>query len=113
VKPLFEQFAAERGQMARELQAEVRKLGGDPERAGSVSGSVHRGWMNIKSVVTGRDEKSIIAEAERGEDVAKGVFDEATRADLPPSARAIVQQQATRVREAHDRVRSMERQTTK
>ncbi len=108
-KSLFQQYSRERGQMAQELQSEVRRLGGDPETSGSVSGSAHRGWMNIKSAITGKDDASIIAEAERGEDVAKKAYEEAARADLPPTARPIVQQQAMRVREAHDAVRALER----
>jgi uncharacterized protein (TIGR02284 family) len=108
-KSLFQQYSRERGQMAQELQSEVRRLGGDPETSGSVSGSAHRGWMNMKSAITGKDDASIIAEAERGEDVAKKAYEEASRADLPPTARPIVQQQAMRVREAHDRVRALER----
>ena len=111
-KALFQQYARERGQMVQELQAEVRALGGDPEKAGSMSGSVHRGWINIKSVVTGKNDASIIAEAERGEDVAKNAYAEAVKASLPPSASAIVSRQAIKVREVHDRVRSMERSLT-
>ena len=76
--------------MAQELQAEVRALGGDPEKAGSMSGSVHRGWINIKSAVTGKNDASIIAEAERGEDIAKKAYEEAVKAALPASASAVV-----------------------
>jgi len=109
VKAAFQQYSRERGEMAQELQAEVQKLGGDPERAGSLSGSAHRGWMNIKSAVTGRNDASIIAEAERGEDVAKKAFEEASTASLPPSASAAVTRLTGRVRETHDRVRALER----
>jgi uncharacterized protein (TIGR02284 family) len=110
-RSLFLDYSRQRAQMARALQDEVRRLGGDPERAGSVSGTVHRGWMNMRAAVTGRDEAAIIAEAERGEDVAKKTFEEAVREPLPPTALALVQQQSAMVREAHDRVRALERVT--
>ena len=87
-KAVFQQYSRERAQMAQELQAEVRTLGGDPEQAGSMSGSVHRGWINIKSVVTGKNDASIIAEAERGEDIAKNAYAEAIKTALPPSVSA-------------------------
>src|SRR5512145_1501109 len=103
-KSQFLQYSRQRAQMARELQDEVRRLGGDPEKAGSVSGTVHRGWMNIKAAVTGKDDSSIISEAERGEDVAKRVYEEAVREPLPPTTLALVQQQSAMVREAHDAV---------
>jgi len=111
-KAVFQQYSRERAQMAQELQAEVRALGGDPEKAGSMSGSVHRGWINIKSVVTGKNDASIIAEAERGEDVAKNAYADAIKASLPSIVGAVVSRQAIKVREAHDRVRSMERAVT-
>jgi uncharacterized protein (TIGR02284 family) len=109
VKSLFGQYARQRGQMARELQDEVKGLGGDAETSGSVAGSVHRGWINIKSVVTGKDDKKIIAEAERGEDVAKAAFETALKAGLPTQVQALVQRFATQVRETHDSVRAMEK----
>lgn len=108
-KSLFAEYAAQRAEMARELQQEVRTLGGDPERSGSVAGSAHRGWMNIKSAVT-RDDASIVAEAERGEDAARKAYEDAfAEGGLPPTTAAVVRRQAERVRAAHDRVRSLEK----
>jgi uncharacterized protein (TIGR02284 family) len=113
VKKLFERFARQRGEMARELQDEVRKLGGDPERSGSASAALHRGWMNIKSLVTGNDDSAIIAEAERGEDIAKAAYAKALKEDLPAGARTLIQTQADIVRIAHDEVRTLEKAHTR
>lgn len=109
VKARFLEYSRQREQMVRELQDEVRKLGGDPERAGSVSGSLHRGWINIKSAVTGKDDSSIIAEAERGEDVAKAEYENALKEQLPETTRTLIQRQSALVHEAHDRVRALEK----
>lgn len=112
IKARFLDYSRERGQMSSELQAEVRKLGGDPEQSGSMSGSLHRGWLDIKSVITGKDDHAIVAEAERGEDVAKAAFESALGDTLPTSARTIVQQHAIKVQRAHDDVRDIrDRQT--
>jgi uncharacterized protein (TIGR02284 family) len=107
IKAQFMQYSRDRAQMSRELQAEVRSLGGDPERSGSMSGSLHRGWLDIKSAITGKDDHAILVEAERGEDVAKTAYQNALKETLPTSTQAIVQQQAIRVRQAHDDVRNM------
>jgi uncharacterized protein (TIGR02284 family) len=112
-KAIFQEFSRERARMAQELQTEVSKLGGEAETSGSLSGSAHRGWVNIKSAVTGRTDAGIIAEAERGEDIAKKAYTDAATADLPPSARAIVNEQGAKVRSAHDRVRAMEKATAR
>jgi uncharacterized protein (TIGR02284 family) len=113
VKATFLEYANQRAQMSRELQDEVRGLGGDPEKSGSMAGSLHRGWMDIKSAVTGKDEHAIIAEAERGEDVAKAQFEKALKEPLPPQVLALVQRQSALVRAAHDRVRAMEKAGTR
>lgn len=109
VRTVFQQYSQQRGQFVRDLQQAVSKLGGSAETSGSMSGSVHRGWMKIKEAVTGKDDQAIIAEAERGEDVAKAAFDGALREDLPRDILPLVERMAAQVREAHDRVRAMER----
>ena len=106
-KSKFVEFSRQRSEMVRELQSEVRRLGGDPEKSGSVSGSLHRGWLDIKSVITGKDDHAIVAEAERGEDVAKSAFESALKETLPGTAQTLVQQQAAKVRQAHDFVRDL------
>ena len=107
IKSKFLEYSRQRGEMVRDLQAEVRRLGGDPEKAGSVSGSVHRGWLDIKSAITGKDDHAIVAEAERGEDVAKSAYENALTEVLPVSAQTLVQQQSVKVRQAHDAVRDL------
>ena len=109
VNTLFERFARQRAEMMRELQDEVRKLGGNPEDSGSVSASLHRGWINIKSLVTGSDDSAIVAEAERGEDIAKAAYEKALKEALPAAARTLIEQQAAIVRTAHDEVRKLEK----
>ena len=108
VKTLFERFSRQRAEMARELEAQVRKLGGSPSTGGSVTGAAHRGWINIKSLVTGGDEAAIIAEAERGEDAATEAFAAALKDALPAGARELIEQQAAIVKVAHDEVRALE-----
>ena len=112
IKSRFMQYSRERGQMSSELQAEVRRLGGDPEKSGSMAGALHRGWLDIKSAVTGKDDHAIVAEAERGEDVAKSTYEGAMKEILPASAQTLVQQQAVKIRQVHDAVRNLrDRQT--
>jgi uncharacterized protein (TIGR02284 family) len=113
IKTAFAKFSRDRWQMARDLQDEVQGLGGKPETAGSVGGAVHRGWMNIKSAVAGNDDQKIIAEAERGEDVAKAAYQSALEQELPAQVRALVERQAVQVRAVHDQVRAMERSSTR
>jgi uncharacterized protein (TIGR02284 family) len=75
--------------------------------AGSVSGSLHRAWVDIKSTITGMDEAAVLAECERGEDVAKRAYEEALCKDLPADVRSMVERQYQGVRQHHDRVRQL------
>lgn len=106
---LFNTYSQQRGQFSSELQNEVRSLGGDPEKTGSTAAALHRGWINIKSTVTGEDEGAVISECERGEDSAVKAYEAALQEDLPANVRTIVQTQFAKVKEAHDRIRSMEK----
>jgi len=110
---LFNTYSQQRAQFAAELQSEVRRLGGEPEETGSAAAAVHRGWINIKSAVTGEDEAAVISECERGEDSAVEAYEEALETDLPNDVKAIVSSQFSQVKEAHDRIRSLERANAK
>lgn len=106
-KALFNSYAQQRAQFSSELQAEVRRLGGDPEKTGSTLASLHRGWINIKSAVTGADEGSILSECERGEDSAVHNYQDAMKQSLPADVQQIIQRQYTQIKETHDRVRAL------
>ena len=105
VKALFNDFARERGSFAEELKQEIQKLGGVPEEGGSVSGALHRGWIDVKGSLAGRDDESLLSEAERGEDVAVATYKEALGSALSPSTQTMIEPQYGRVKQAHDRVR--------
>jgi len=113
IRALFEQYARQRRDFRLELERATRRFGGIPETSGSVAGTLHHAWMNIKSTVTRGDEAAIIAEAERGEDTAVRAYQDALRASLPAELRALVQRQFTAVKAAHDRVRELERTHTR
>ena len=106
---LFMNYSEQRASFAAELQAEVKRLGGDPETGGTVIGAVHRGWIDIKSAVAGKEEAAVIAEAERGEDHAVREYRQALEKNLPTGVQTIVENQYIHVRDAHDHVRALER----
>jgi len=107
LKTLFTSRAEECARAVRELQARVVQLGGKPEDRGSVSGALHRGWVDVKSALSSRDNHAILAECERGEDVAKKRYREALDKDLPADVRALVELQFQGVLQNHDRIRDL------
>lgn len=100
LKTLFYELGQQRAQFTGELQGLVRELGGDPENSGSFSGAIHRGWINLKSAVTGQDDGAILNEAERGEDVAKNAYKNALETNLPANVASTIQDQYSAVQAA-------------
>lgn len=107
LKTFFNERALERAKYAGDLQALVQTLGGDPEKSGSIAGAIHRGWMNIKTAVVGKDEASILNECERGEDSAKASYQKALDETLPDYVRETLQNQYEGVLASHDQVKIM------
>jgi len=76
-----------------DLDAAVQRLGGDPIEHGHPAASMHRAWINIKSAATLRDDRAIINEVVRGEEVAIQHYREALEKPLPADIRAMVEMQ--------------------
>ncbi len=107
LKTFLNSCSLERAQFVGELQALVRELGAEPTDSGSFAGSIHRGWIDLKAAITGRDDEAILNECERGEDSAKSNFNDALRANLPENVRSVVERQAASVRDKHDRIKAL------
>ncbi len=108
LQQLFREFASERSRVVEELRGEVRRLGGNPEDDGSFLGKAHQRFLDLKAAVTGRNEKAIINEVERGEDYLKEKFEAALNAtDVAPETRSVIERAYQSVRRGHDRVRDI------
>jgi uncharacterized protein (TIGR02284 family) len=102
---LFRKFADERSRVVEQLRAQVTTLGGNPEDDGSFLGKTHQRFLDLKAAVTGRDDKAIINEVERGEDYLKEKFEAALKdGDLSQESRAAVEAAYQSVRQGHDQM---------
>ena len=108
LKTLFQGRASQRAKLATELETKISELGGQPRERGSVGAALHRTWLNVRDAVTGRDDYAVVAEAERGEDVAISNYQDAlNEADLPADLRSFVQSQYDQVKSSHDEIRDL------
>jgi uncharacterized protein (TIGR02284 family) len=104
-REIFRQRANERQEVVENLRGEVRRLGGNPEDDGSFLGKAHQRFEDLKAAITGRDEKAIVNEVERGEDYIKGKFEAALNSDeLTGDSRAVVESCFQSVRAGHDQM---------
>ena len=111
LKAVLDECASSCSTGAQELQEKVRMLGGEPQNSGTVMGAMHRGWMDIKSAVTGKDDHTILESCERGEDSAVSRYADALDKELPYDVRALVYRQYEGVLRNHDRIRTLRDET--
>jgi uncharacterized protein (TIGR02284 family) len=110
LKSMAQRVSAERASFARELEPELRAEGKSDHPEGSVEGSLHRAWIDIKAALGGGDH-TILDWLEQGEDYAKKIYDEALRAALPATAQQVVRRQYDRVLATHDQVKMLRDQS--
>ncbi len=104
----FNSRARERQSAVTTLQAAVASAGGNPEDDGTLLAGAHRAFINLKEAVTGKDDKAIVAEIERGEDHLKAKFESALAdADLSPVGRAAADEAWQSVRAGHDEMSAL------
>ena len=105
LREIFRQRASERQEVVQELRAEVRRLGGDPEDDGSFLGKAHQRFEDLKAAITGRDEKAIINEVERGEDYLKGKWQAALQSGtLQGETHDLVERLYQSIKSGHDQI---------
>lgn len=102
---IFRQRANERQEIVEQLRAEVRRLGGDPEDSGSFMGKTHQRFEDLKAAITGKDEKSIVNEVERGEDYLKEKWQAALQSgDLDGETHDLVERLYQSIKSGHDQM---------
>lgn len=107
LKTMFTNMANTSVQYANALSTEVRNLGGNPATDSTQSGKLYRVWMDIKSGITARDRKSVLALCEFGEDAALKAYNLALESDaeIPAEIRQLIVEQRGSIQSSHDVVK--------
>jgi uncharacterized protein (TIGR02284 family) len=107
LKTMFTNMANSSVQYANALSTEVRNLGGNPALDSTQSGKLYRVWMDIKSGMSARDRKSVLALCEFGEDAALKAYNLAleSEAEIPADIRQLIMEQRTNIQNSHDVVK--------
>lgn len=107
LKDFFLRRSKEVSVSVRELQDQVRALGGEPVDSTSIGGLLHRRWIDIKTALTSHDNLAVLNETERGEDVALAAYRKALEQDLPADVRTLILRQIEGVKRNHNLVKHM------
>ena len=110
---IFRRRAQEREQVVARLRERVVELGGTPEEEGGLLAKAHRQFLSLRDAVTGRDDKAVIAEVDRGESYLNGKW-EAALADkeLSSETQRLISEGYQSVRSGHEQWEIVHRQVS-
>ena len=107
IAALFRELAAERSELATELQTYVEYNGEEAEDDGSVMAAVHRAWIKVRSSLNGGSAYPILCEAEKGEDYIKAAYEDVLKETAGSAVNDVLTKQYAKVKAGHDRVRDL------
>lgn len=104
LKTLFRERADAYRGATETLQNLVSRGGVEPDNGSSVSSAMHRGWVSLRSALTGDQNVTMLNEARRTEVRALARYRDALSQSLPADIRLLVEHQLLAIRLCHDRI---------
>lgn len=108
LKAFFTERAEERYDFIHQLKIEIRNFGETPKEKSSLTGDMHRTWMNLKAAFSANKSEPSLEEAVRGEKVAveeyKEILDDP---EVPASTANILLKQKNDIVAALNKVKSL------
>ncbi|SDM12852.1 conserved hypothetical protein [Catalinimonas alkaloidigena] len=106
---LFQRYAQQRAEFAGSLRSQLASMGGEDKHnlVTDAAAALHRGWMNLKSVVAAGDSEAILNECVRGDKAAVEAYESALKeANLPAEISTLLRSQYNAISEAYHDVKS-------
>lgn len=71
LETLFRGYAKQHHKFGAELEDHIEHLGGKPSGGETLSGKLHRGWMDLKAAASGHSAHGVLVSCESGEESAE------------------------------------------
>lgn len=108
LKAIFQEYAAQSRKFSQELTALNASYGEEAETGNTAAGTLHRAWIDVKSLFGGTDRASILSEAERGEDAIKKAYKTVlSEGNVSGDVLQTVSAQAVEINAAHDKIKAL------
>lgn len=109
LKSYFERKSKERYDFGHELKTEIAKFGEEPDKGGSVTGAMHRAWMDTKAFFSADDAESMLEESIRGEKAAVEEYESVLKdTSLPTSTKTLLTKQMNNIKIDLDKIEKLE-----
>jgi uncharacterized protein (TIGR02284 family) len=109
LKNYFNSKAKERYNFGHELKDEIKLFNQEIDKGGSLTGTAHRTWMDIKALLSLDNEESMLEESIRGEKTAIDDYDEVlNETKLPSSTKTVLETQKNKIQIGLENIKSLE-----
>jgi uncharacterized protein (TIGR02284 family) len=117
IKSELSRLSQQRASFVNELETQSRQYGLEVRNENTVEGAVldaasavHRGWLNLKSSLSGNSTDAILNECENGDAAALEAYEQALKVDtLPNDLRSLIERQHHDILEAKNRITTLKR----
>ncbi|MDO6492257.1 MAG: PA2169 family four-helix-bundle protein [Cellulophaga sp.] len=90
LKTYFNKRSQERYDFGHQLKSEIARFGEKPEKGGSITGTMHRAWMDTKAFFADQEAEAMLEESIRGEKAAVEEYESVLNDTTLPSSTASV-----------------------
>ncbi len=97
IETLLDGYAKQHAKFAAELQTETERLGGSASDSGTVGGAIHRGWMDVKSALSGHSVEGMLTACESGEESAESAYLDAIDTNPTGQTKALIEKHRTQI----------------
>ncbi|WP_452231868.1 ferritin-like domain-containing protein [Lacinutrix sp. MEBiC02595] len=109
LKNFFNKKAQERYDFGYELKTEIKSFGQQADKEGSLTGTAHRAWMDIKAALSSDNDESMLEEAIRGEKAAIAEYEEVIEEiGLPLNTKNMLYNQKSHIEQELNTIKRLE-----
>lgn len=109
LKNFFQRKKQQRYDFGHELKSEIKQFGEEVDKGGSVTGTMHRAWMDTKAFFSADNEEAMLEESIRGERAAVEEYQEVLKdTTLPPSTATMLSQQMNKINTDLNQIKRLE-----
>ena len=107
LKRLFKEIIADGQKYKQELKDKIKELDGNPKDGLTLSGMVHRAWVDLKVTFTGNTRNAMISFCEYNEEIAQHAYTAALNvcAEMNKEVYTLVESQISALRASYDSLR--------
>ncbi|AFM02567.1 hypothetical protein Fleli_0056 [Bernardetia litoralis DSM 6794] len=110
LKDFFTKSVQQRYEFGHELKTEIQKLGGTVEKGTSITGDLHRVWINLKALVLGKDVEAVVNECERGETAAIEDYEKILKMEeMPMESKTVIHKHLQLIRSSLDHLEELKK----